>query len=126
MWAKRPQGKDEGGGEKKTYRKTMEKRKKVDLVEINPSGFPKMMGKNKFEKGGTGVENGWGREMAHTQWAHKKKKSNFFFEIFCLEIFTLHKFLVHRMVNRIAFDSGGFYCTQKFLEASQDGFPHKK
>ena len=62
-------GKDEGGGEKnekKTYRKTMEKRKKSSFVEINPSGFPKMRGKKKFEKGGTGEENGWGREMAHS------------------------------------------------------------
>ena len=69
-WAKRPQGKDEGGGEKnekKTYRKTMEEAKNSRFVEINPSGFPKMRGKNKFEKGGTSVENGWGSEMAHTQ-----------------------------------------------------------
>ena len=60
-----------------------------------------------------------GREMAHRK--KKIKKSNFFFEIFCLENFTLRTFLVHRMVNRTAFDSGGFYCTQNFLEASQDG-----
>ena len=83
-----------------------------------------MRGKNKFEKGGTGMENGWGREMAHAQ-AHKKKKSKFFFKIFSLEIFTLHNFLVHRMMNQAAFDLGAFYHTQKFLEASQDGFPHK-
>ena len=62
---------------------------KID--EINPSGFPKMRGKEKFEKGGTGVENGWGTEKAHTL-AHIKKKSKFFFEIFSLGNFTLHNF----------------------------------
>ena len=79
MWAKRPQGKDEGGGEKRHTGKTMEEAKKRRFVEINPSGFPKMMGKKIFEKGGTGVKNGWGREMAHTQ-AHKKIE--FFFSKF--------------------------------------------
>ena len=44
----------------------MEEAKKSSFVEINPSGFPKMREKKKFEKGGTGVENGWGREMAHS------------------------------------------------------------
>ena len=54
---------------------------KID--EIDPSGLPKMRGKDKFEKGGTGVENGWGREkMAHTQWAHKKKNRIFFSNFF--------------------------------------------
>ena len=52
---------------------------KID--EINPSGFPKMRGKEKFEEGGTGVENGWGREMAHTL-AHNKKNRNFFSKFF--------------------------------------------
>ena len=54
----------------------MEEAKTSRFVEINPSGFPKMRGKNKFEKGGTGMENGWGRKMAH------RKKIEFFFEIF--------------------------------------------
>ena len=58
----------------------MEEAKKSRFVEIRPSGFPKMRAKNKFEKGGTGVENGWGREMAHTQ-AHKKNQ-NFFSKFF--------------------------------------------
>ena len=45
----------------------MEEAKKSGFVEIKPSGFPKMRGKKKkFEKGDTGVENGWGREMAHS------------------------------------------------------------
>ena len=39
----------------------MEEAKNSRFVEINPSGFPKMRGKNKFEKGGTGMENGWGK-----------------------------------------------------------------
>ena len=69
------------------------------------------------------MKNGWGSKMAHTQ-AHEKK-SNFFFKIFSLENFTLRTFLVCGMVNRAAFDLGAFYYTQKFLEASQDGFPHK-
>ena len=59
----------------------MEEAKTSRFVEINPSGFPKMRGKNKFEKGGTGMENGWGSKMAHTQ-AHEKKIEiflNFFF-----------------------------------------------
>ena len=51
----------------------MEEVKNSRFVEINPSGFPKMRGKDKFEKGGTGVENGWGSEMAHTQ-AHEKNQ----------------------------------------------------
>ena len=53
---------------------------KID--EINPSGFPKMRGKDKFEKGGTGVENGWGREMAHTHSGPIKKNRNFFSKFF--------------------------------------------
>ena len=57
----------------------MEEAKKSRFVEINPSGFPKMRIKKKFEKEGTGVENGWGREMAHAQ-AHRKNQ--FFFQIF--------------------------------------------
>ena len=75
-WAKRPQGKDEGGGEKNEKRHTRKRWKKHQnsrFVEINPSGFPKMRGKNKFEKGGTGMENGWGSKMAHTQ-AHEKNQ----------------------------------------------------
>ena len=44
----------------------MEKRKKSSFVEINPSGFPKMREKKKFEKGGIGVGNGRGREMANS------------------------------------------------------------
>ena len=60
----------------------MEEAKNSGLVEINPSGFPKMREKNKFEKGGTGVENGWGSEkMAHTQ-AHEKNR-NFFSKFLC-------------------------------------------
>ena len=51
----------------------MEEAEKSRFVEIGPSGFPKMKGKKKFEKGGTSVENGWGREMAHTQ-AHEKNQ----------------------------------------------------
>ena len=44
----------------------MEEAKKSGFVEIKPSGFPEMREKKKFEKGDTGVENGWGREMAHS------------------------------------------------------------
>ena len=53
------------GGGKKTYRKTMEWAKNSNFVEIRPSGLPKVKGKKKFEKGGIGRENGWGRKMAH-------------------------------------------------------------
>ena len=65
-----------GKKRKKTYQKTMEEAKKSRFVEINTSGFPKMRGKDKFEKGGTGMENGWGSKMAHTQ-AHEKNRKNF-------------------------------------------------
>ena len=51
----------------------MEEAEKSSFVEIKPSGFPKMREKKKFEKGGTGVENGWGREMAHSTGPLKKR-----------------------------------------------------
>ena len=56
----------------------MEEAKNGRFIEINPSGFPKMRGENKVEKGGTGVENGWGREMAHTHSGPIKKIEIFF------------------------------------------------
>ena len=43
----------------------MQEAKNRRFIEINPSGFPEMRGKNKFEKGDTGAKNGWGGEMAH-------------------------------------------------------------
>ena len=39
----------------------MEEAEESSFVEITPSGFPKMREKRKFEKGGTGMENGWGK-----------------------------------------------------------------
>ena len=71
---------------KKTYQKTMEEAQNSRFVEINHSGVPKMRGRNKFEKGGTGVENGWGKKNGpHRDRPIKKIKfffQNFFFREF--------------------------------------------
>ena len=67
--------------------------KKSNFVEISPSGLPKVKGKKKIEKGGTGRKNGWG-EKNGPHWP--MKKNGIFFQIFfLLENFTLRIFLVH-------------------------------
>ena len=53
--------------------------------------------------------------LAHHAPANRNLKN------FDLDMFTLRQIKLHRMVNRSAFDLGAFYCTQNFLEASQDG-----
>ena len=56
----------EGKKTKKDIPENNGEAKKSSFVEIKPSGFPETREKKKFEKGGTGVGNGWGREMAHS------------------------------------------------------------
>ena len=53
--------------------------KKSNFVEISPSGLPKVKGKKKIEKGGTGRKNGWG-EKNGPHWP--MKKNGIFFQIF--------------------------------------------
>ena len=52
--------------EKRHTGKRWRSEKKVVSLKSSPLDFLKRGKKKKFEKGGTGAENGWGGRMAHT------------------------------------------------------------